>query len=414
MSLLELKDSKPILKKHVNTIHCSNNLTLVQRKLFNALLFNAYYDLPEQSKYQIPVKTLCGLIGYDSRDYKKLRKSIIDLITTAIEWNVIDQVNGEQKDKWRASSIIAAAKIENGVCSYEFSSVMRELLYTPEIYGRIDIKLMIKFKSNYGLALYENCIRFQGIAQTQWLSVKVFRKLMGIPDGYYQNFCDFKKRVLDVAVKEVNLHSPITITPEIRRVNKKVTSIRFKLSNKKNTIDEVDRQSEYMNATLANTLKNDFGLSTEALVDISLKYEMDFIQKKVDLIKQSESFKTGRIRGLAAYLIDALKRDYQPNKSSDAILAKHRLAFEDRLIREKKDQNDKLRTDNERIRTKVEAYVGQMKDTERDHLMEQFAHYLVKKDSFYLFKKYKEMGLISPAVRAMFNSFVQEVIEQKD
>lgn len=84
------KDVKTILKKHVNTIHCSNDLTLVQRKLFNALLFNAYHEMQEKLQYEISVKKLCELIGYASRDYKKLKKSIMDLITTAIEWNVIE------------------------------------------------------------------------------------------------------------------------------------------------------------------------------------------------------------------------------------------------------------------------------------------------------------------------------------
>src|ERR1700722_13412151 len=106
MTLLEQKKNiKTILKKHVNTIHCSNDLTLVQRKLFNALLFNAYHEMPEKLQYVISVKKLCGLIGYDSRDYKKLRKSIMDLITTAIEWNVIENDQGDQKEKWRASSV---------------------------------------------------------------------------------------------------------------------------------------------------------------------------------------------------------------------------------------------------------------------------------------------------------------------
>jgi plasmid replication initiation protein len=204
MSALNKQDSNQIeIKKHINAIHCTNNISLVQRKVFNALLYNAYHDLPKKSQFEIPVKLLSELIGYDSNDRKKLKNSLMGLITTAIEWNVLDSKNTDYS-KWTASSIISSAKIENGICTYEFSSMMRELLYHPDVYGRIDMLVMSRFKSGYGLALYENCIRFQGLSNTGWMTLEVFRKLMGLAEGSYPVYCDFKKRVLDIALKEVN------------------------------------------------------------------------------------------------------------------------------------------------------------------------------------------------------------------
>ena len=154
---------------------------------------------------------------------------------------------------------------------------------------------MTKFKSAYGLALYENCIRFQGLSTTGWLSLTVFRKLMGIPDGHYLEFCDFKKRVLDIALREVNQHSHLSVKPEIQRVNKKVTSIRFKLSTKQSAAFYVEHFTE-----LSKILTEIFGLSLESTKDILEKYEHDYLQEKIDLIKSSENFKGGKIRDLAA------------------------------------------------------------------------------------------------------------------
>ncbi|MCW5584142.1 MAG: replication initiation protein, partial [Gammaproteobacteria bacterium] len=112
MALPKKQDSDVVeIKKHVNAIHSSNNISLVQRKVFNALLYNAYHDLPKKSQYEISVKLLAELIGYDSNDQKKLKNSLIGLITTAIEWNVLDSTDSDSS-KWRASSIIASAKIE--------------------------------------------------------------------------------------------------------------------------------------------------------------------------------------------------------------------------------------------------------------------------------------------------------------
>ncbi len=412
MTLLEKKESHSILKKHVNTIHCSNNLTLVQRKLFNALLFNAYHEIPERSQYEIPVKNLCGLIGYDSRDYKKLRKSILDLVTTAIEWNVIENDKGEQKERWRASSIVSSAEIENGLCKYEFSSVMRELLYKPEIYGKIDIKLMTQFKSSYGLALYENCIRFQSVSSTPLLPISTFRKLMGIEDGRYQNFCDLKKRVLDIAVKEVNLYSPLTVIPEIKRVNKSVTGIKFKFVEKQELMPVKSRLEEY-NDDLFNIMKRDFALSEKMIFEVLDRYNSEFIQEKINIIKSSASFKVGKIRELAAYFMDALKRDYKPNKSSKALASEVRYQEEMKTKAEKKKQEQDYKLDRDRKLSRITEYLDNLSEKERENTYQVFEQMILNSGDPFMIKKYHKYGLKDISVVGMFNSYILDKINKK-
>lgn len=403
MSLPKKQDDDIVeIKKHVNAIHSSNNISLVQRKVFNALLYNAYHDLPKKSQYEIPVKLLAELIGYDSNDQKKLKNSLMGLITTAIEWNVLDSTDNDSS-KWRASSIIASAKIEKGICTYEFSSVMRELLYHPEMYGRIDMNVMTKFKSAYGLALYENCIRFQGLSTTGWLSLAVFRKLMGIADGHYPEFCDFKKRVLDIALREVNQHSHLNVTPEVQRVNKKVTSIRFKLSTKQSAVFYVERINESSELELSKILTEMFGLSLESVRDVLAKYEHDYIQGKIDLIKNSENFKGGKIRDLTAYLVDALKRDYKKSRSSGAVITASRNSCLESEKQEKLVQEKQKNTYNKYVSDLIESYVVSLTDEEKNRLLSEFEQAC---DSYAL-TKYKKHGLAHAAVKAIFNMFVK-------
>ena len=59
----EKKESKKELKKHAATIHCSNSLSLLQRKITNALMYHAYKELMSK-RHEITVKQLCRLIGY--------------------------------------------------------------------------------------------------------------------------------------------------------------------------------------------------------------------------------------------------------------------------------------------------------------------------------------------------------------
>jgi len=403
------KKNKPssILKKHVNTIHCSNNLSLVQRKLFNVLLYNAYHRLSEQAIFQIPVKDLCILIGYGSRDYKKLKKSIMDLMIIAIEWNVIEQEEGLQTEKWRASSIISAAKIEDGMCTYEFSSIMRELLYEPEMYGKIDLNVMVEFQSSYGLALYENCVRFQGIASTSWLPLDVFRKLMGVPEKSYKKFCDFKKRILDIAVKEVNKYSTVKVTPELRRINRKVTAIKFKLNECKKDNSENDFS---IPSELEKILLSEFSLSVESVKNIFSQYGVPYIQEKVSLIQESDNFRWGKIRDISSYLIDALKRNYQKKSSKESIKPLvHKVKYAKSENKNQIDDKQRL-IEIRKSRMLIDEYLRKLSKEQYQYLILQFEKNLELKDPFFSYKKYKKMGLDSKVVRSLFDCFVKEII----
>lgn len=393
------------LKKHVNAIHCSNNLSLVQRKLFNALLFNAYPDLPYKQQFEVRGKQLSELIGYNSKDVAKLKSALLGLITTAIEWNVIDCNTGQEK-KWRASSILASAELSQGRCLYEYSQVMKELLYQPEMYGRLNIELVAKFKSSYGLALYENCIRYQGLPQTPWFSIEIFRKLMGVFDGKYAAFKDFKKRVIDIAVAEINAISPVLVTPEVERVNQKVTQIRFKLKNRVGE-QAASVLSGTVNAELKDILSKTFGLSDAIIAEVISQYEEAYIREKLEVIIQSPAFLSGKIRGLAGYFINALKKDYQPSKSSKAVVDSLKKAQEVEAQEKQKKEESRAERYNKYISNRVEAYLASLDAKQHEALIDQFEIHM--RDQSNVFQRwYRQSGFEHAAVKACFKQFIKD------
>ena len=51
---LEKPEGKRELKKHAATIHCSNSLSLLQRKVSNALLYHAYKEMMTKEEHDDP------------------------------------------------------------------------------------------------------------------------------------------------------------------------------------------------------------------------------------------------------------------------------------------------------------------------------------------------------------------------
>lgn len=303
------------LKKHVAVIHSGNKLSLLQRKIANALLYNAYKDLMTKDEHEIHIGTLCKMIGYESNDHKTIKKSLVNLLSTVLQWNLVDGDRIDDDGIWSASSIIADASIDGAICTYSYSNKMKKLLYRPNMYGRLDMLVQAKFQSGYGLALYENCNRFQDVGKTPWFDLDKFRLLMGVQDGKYKIFRDFKTRVLDTAIEEVNKYSSIKIEPQFRRQNRQVIAIQFNIKKRDGNVIGLPQLIDDKSG-INEILREKFGFSKKQIEEIISGYELNYIFEKIAIIENSKSYQSGKINNLGKYLISALADDYQPSKSS--------------------------------------------------------------------------------------------------
>ena len=387
------------LKKHVGAIHSSNKLTLVQRKIANALLFNAYDVLHKNDEYEIHIGDLCHLIGYASNDYKKIKNSLKLLISTVLEWNLVDKENGD-KQIWNASAILASASIDGPICTYAYSPRLKALLFRPEVYGRINMLVQSRFKSTYGLALYENCVRYQNIPQTPWFEMPLFRKLMGVEEGKYPIFRDFKRRVLDKAVEEVNTHSPINIEPVYRKRARKVLGLQFKIIKGGKALPSPESTDDGMR--LLQQLTTSFGVNTLQTEQLLSQYGVSYIAEKVALIETSVSYQNGKIKNLGAYLIKALAEDYQAPRSSmsNVVNNAEKKQAHDRVVAQEKqciDAYHKYRIES------IWEYFKQLNKSEQTVLEAQFSESIKNNICNNFYVKY---GLEEPIVKDKFCEYL--------
>jgi hypothetical protein len=212
------------LKKHVATVHVSGELSLLERKIVNVLLLNAYDELLTKKRHTLPVGILCTMLGFDSKNHDALKRALLKVMSTPISFDLLQ--DGGKTD-WEASPLIAYASIKSGTCAYEYSDWLAEKLANPDIYTLININVQRQFSGGYALALYENCLRFKRTGSTGWISVETWRRLLGADASMYDEFKHFSSEVIKKAVKEINQVSNIIVTPEYKREARRVVQIRF-------------------------------------------------------------------------------------------------------------------------------------------------------------------------------------------
>lgn len=402
--LINQKDEDIFLKKHVGLIHCENKLSLMQRKICNIFLFNALDQIQNKDIHEIPLRKLCSLIGYNSNDSKLIKSAIKSLISVVMEWNLLNDNKflnessiPEDMITWNASALLAGASIRSGIIEYSYSPQMKSVLASLDIYGRINLFVQAKFNSTYSLVLYENCVRFKNLRQTAWFSIDLFRSLMGVPEGKYTSFKEFKRNVINVAVSEVNKKSDIYIEPQFKKSGRTITAIQFVLLENEsykptfkktlrldNTIAESQQQSIIIEIVI-----DEFKLNEKQAKELISKYPPDYLIEKINLVKGKKN-----IDHFGAYFLSAVKNDYKETKK---VVAKEESRIvENSYRREAKDASEIEFLKNKYSSYKHNQYFGfikQLSDNIQLDIKNKFEQYLQSNAQVY--KLYKTKGFDS-------------------
>ena len=105
---------KSVFKKVTGLVHirASRQLTLIERKVSNILLANAYEDLNNKRIFEMSVEDLMLSVGWEkSNDVSYLKKVLENLAQTLLEFNVFGK--DKKSGSWEFMTLLASAKIKD-------------------------------------------------------------------------------------------------------------------------------------------------------------------------------------------------------------------------------------------------------------------------------------------------------------
>ena len=212
-------------------IQIQSRITHLQRRAWNVLLANAYNELPNKDIHRVNVAELAKKLGFDSRDYDHLKETLEALVDCTVKWNILGK---DKKEEWGVASLLAEARIKDGICTYAYPPYLRTRLYNPRIYTKVNLSLQNQFTSRYALILWEVCFDYFDIArnegETPFIALETFRELMGLEAGEYPVFKVLNRDVIKPALKEINALTNFHIEVENRRFGRKIAELKFRIS----------------------------------------------------------------------------------------------------------------------------------------------------------------------------------------
>lgn len=165
--------------------------------------------------------------------YESLRSACDNLYEADFSYWDKDEVG---RDKFNKSRFVQKASYVKGGGYVEImfgSEVIPLITRLSEKYTEYELSQIKDLNSVYALRLFELLMQWQSTGKTAPVLISDLRNKLGVEESHYKQMCDFKKRVLDSAVKEINDNTNIKVKYEQIKEGRKIIAFTFKFTVKK-------------------------------------------------------------------------------------------------------------------------------------------------------------------------------------
>ena len=321
-----MKKNAVVLQKPSGTIAIRVDLTAIQRKFYNALLYIAKNNLRQNKDKKTFIVSFGDLKAVLNKEDKTKKddyyiEKLKELKLKNAEYDILSK-DGERE--WGVFSLVSdlAVKSKKGVVTniyFEIPERVKNSLLDPKgLYANINLVVIRGLKSKYALILYELVKDYEKVEVPE-MSIEKFRELFGIEGKYSGRIDHLKRYVLKPAVNEINGSENIDflVDYEMRKMGPRYTHIKFivkpkpaklKLNQQANKAleGEVKENPELQELLriIPQNYRNNKSLTRLLLGSLEQKGK-DYTKAQIEYTNRQKN-----IKNYVAYLKKAIENDY--------------------------------------------------------------------------------------------------------
>lgn len=248
-------------------------------------------------EFEVDVMQINGLADIHTHDYERLKKSLIKLIQPVI-------LRDDPKHFMALAPVTSIdIDVPNGLYKFELQPKVVKLLEQTDYFTKLHLSEFNPLQSKHSIVIYEWLKRYENAPKIPKISMEELRKITNTSD-VYPNFTDFQKRVLEVAVKEINKHTDYTVSYTAikgkARTRLKVSEIQFEFKQKELSKEDTDVQkdatSEIERINVADAIsKAERVLSKHYRVDDSYRLQYEQLKREFCAASEEDYYKATQI-----------------------------------------------------------------------------------------------------------------------
>lgn len=186
--------------------------------------------VPFQLDYEFNIRDYCKVCGIDYNNGKNYAdvKATLKKLSDRSQW--LDDGNGEVLVRWLAK---VRTNKKSGKALVELDRDLVPFLFDlGQKFTQYQLYNILAMKSAFSVRIYE-LIKSYSFQKSKTLEVDELKRLLMVDDvKSYNNFADFKKRVLDKAQEEINELTDLNIYFEPITKGRKVVKVKFRIEQK--------------------------------------------------------------------------------------------------------------------------------------------------------------------------------------
>ncbi|MFV5517029.1 replication initiation protein RepM [Acinetobacter gerneri] len=262
------KDSRLVVKDN-SLIDASFNLSLVEQRLMLLAIVEARELDKLTPETPIEIKATAYRDQYktdDSNAYSQLADASKQLFNR--QFSYIDRyadTDAVTVSRW--VNEVTYVNDKGMVVMYLNRNVISMISRLEANFTQYLLEQVSEFKSKHSIRLYELLIKYRDIGTSKKFEIEELRSKLGLENDEYKVTADFKKYVLDVAIKEISDKADIQIKYEQFKEGRTISHILFKFIKKKETKQKKSKDK--------NTVDMFTGLSIKQIMMFSDKLSRD-------------------------------------------------------------------------------------------------------------------------------------------
>ena len=237
-----------IVVKDNALINASYNLDLVEQRLILLAIVEARESgkgINANDPLTVHAESYINQFGvHRNTAYQALKDACDDLFARQFSYQSLSEKGNIINHKSRWVSEVAYIDNEAVVRLIFAPAIVPLITRLEEQFTKYEIQQISNLTSAYAVRLYEILIAWRSTGKTPLITMYDFRQKIGVLETEYKRMYDFKKYVLDIALKQVNEHTDITVKVEQHKTGRSITGFSFSFKQKKSATHSVESKRD--------------------------------------------------------------------------------------------------------------------------------------------------------------------------
>jgi plasmid replication initiation protein len=227
------KNKSDLVVKDNALINASYYLSLTEQRLILLAIIQARAEKKTTgNEFKVSVSSYINAYGVDdSTAYISIQKAMETLRTRYFTFErVVDGETERVVSNWVQS--IAYAKSSSYIKIKFTDDVMPLITKLEKHFTSYQLEQVKDLTSIYAIRLYEMIIQWRATGKTQQILIDELRLKLGVEPDEYKLMSNFKAKVIDVAINQINEHTDIKASYNQHKEGRSITGFTFTFKEK--------------------------------------------------------------------------------------------------------------------------------------------------------------------------------------